>query len=125
MFSVIIPCFHAPAYLDLCLRSALEGQTMANQYVVVIDGCEAEYAVVLERYAKWIFPLVLPVNEGLCMALNKGVLLAESSRLLLINEDNVLPPGWDQRLLQEFREDLVLTINQIEPEGKSIFDHFL
>ena len=38
MISVIIPTYKSPEMLDLCLRSAIEGQTQKNQIVVVVDG---------------------------------------------------------------------------------------
>jgi glycosyltransferase involved in cell wall biosynthesis len=36
--SVIIPTYKSPDALDLCLRSAIEGQSNQNQIIVVVDG---------------------------------------------------------------------------------------
>lgn len=125
MFSVVIPCYQAPAYLDLCLKSGFAGQRLDNEFVVVVDGCGEAYREVLARWQERIRLLVLPRNEGLPQALNRGVWLAQSPRLLLINEDNVLPADWDLRLAQDYAEDRVLTINQIEPapQGQYRFLH--
>jgi glycosyltransferase involved in cell wall biosynthesis len=38
MISVIIPTYKEPDVLDLCLRSAIEGQQNKNQIIVVVDG---------------------------------------------------------------------------------------
>jgi glycosyltransferase involved in cell wall biosynthesis len=38
MISVIIPTYKSPDTLDLCLRSAIEGQQNKNQIIVVVDG---------------------------------------------------------------------------------------
>ena len=38
MISVIIPTYKSPDALDLCLRSAIEGQNNQNQIIVVVDG---------------------------------------------------------------------------------------
>ena len=38
MISLIIPTYRNPDYLDLCLQSAIEGQTTKNEIIVVIDG---------------------------------------------------------------------------------------
>ena len=38
MISVIIPTYKSPEYLDLCLESALKGQTNQNEIIVVVDG---------------------------------------------------------------------------------------
>lgn len=121
MFSVVIPCHQAPAYLDLCLKSALEGQAGDNEFIVVIDGCEPEYSEVLARWQGRIRQLILKRNEGLPQALNKGVWLTTRDRLLIVNEDNVFPAHWDTRLAQDWAEDRVLTINQIEPAPEGMY----
>jgi glycosyltransferase involved in cell wall biosynthesis len=38
LISVIIPTYKSPDVLDLCLRSAIEGQQNKNQIIVVVDG---------------------------------------------------------------------------------------
>ena len=38
MISVIIPTYKEPDALDLCLKSAIEGQYNKNQIIVVVDG---------------------------------------------------------------------------------------
>ena len=38
MISVIIPTYKEPDALDLCLKSAIEGQSNKNQIIVVVDG---------------------------------------------------------------------------------------
>jgi glycosyltransferase involved in cell wall biosynthesis len=38
MISVIITTYKEPEALDLCLRSAIEGQRNKNQIIVVVDG---------------------------------------------------------------------------------------
>jgi glycosyltransferase involved in cell wall biosynthesis len=38
MISVIIPTYKNPEMLDLCLKSAIEGQNKDNQIIVVVDG---------------------------------------------------------------------------------------
>lgn len=114
-FSVIIPAYRSPAYLELCLRSALTGQRGQNEFIVVFDGHFELYQEVYERYRKQIQVLVFAQNQGLCQALNQAVWRASQPQLLLVNEDNVFPPDWDQRLQPLCAEDLVLSINQVEP----------
>ena len=114
-FSVIIPAYRSPAYLELCLRSALTGQRGQNEFIVVFDGHFELYQEVYERYRKQIQVLVFAQNQGLCQALNQAVWRASQPQLLLVNEDNVFPRDWDQRLQPLCAEDLVLSINQVEP----------
>ncbi len=54
MISVIIPTYKNPEILDLCLRSAIEGQLISNQIIVVVDGFYDLNKEVLEKWAKHI-----------------------------------------------------------------------
>ena len=38
MISLIIPTYKNPEVLELCLRSAIEGQEQDNEILVVVDG---------------------------------------------------------------------------------------
>ena len=42
MVSLIIPSYRNPECLDLCLESALEGQSIKNQIIVILDGFAEE-----------------------------------------------------------------------------------
>jgi hypothetical protein len=63
MISVIIPTYknHRLA-LDLCLRSAIEGQLNKNQIIVVVDGFYDLNKEVLERWKDSIDILPLETN---------------------------------------------------------------
>jgi glycosyltransferase involved in cell wall biosynthesis len=54
MISVIIPTYKSPDSLDLCLRSAIEGQQNNNQIIVVVDGLYDVNKQVLEKWGKYI-----------------------------------------------------------------------
>jgi len=123
MISVIIPTYKEPEVLDLCLRSAINGQRLNNQIIVVVDGFYEVNKEVLDRYKDSIEILVLEENAGLCRATNLGVFNAKFDKILIVNDDNVLPDEWDQVLLEEYKPGYVLAPNQIEPTP-SIFRQF-
>ena len=50
MISVIIPTYKSPDILNLCLRSAIEGQQNKNQIIVVVDGFYDINKEVLEKH---------------------------------------------------------------------------
>ena len=115
MISVVIPTYQNPIYLELCLRSAIAHQVERNQIIVVLDGpCDASSAV-LARYAADIDVVEFPENRGQQIAHNTGVTLAESDRILIVNDDNVFPEQWDIRLNQFFCTGYLFAPNQIEP----------
>ena len=124
MISLIIPTYRNPKYLDICLKSAVEGQINPkgkNEIIVVVDGFVDESKDVLKKYKGKIQVLPLEGNLGMQMALNLGVMNATNERIMIINDDNVLCVGWDS-IWADMSEGQVITINQIEPTGPGIFN---
>ena len=115
MISVIIPTYKEPEVLDLCLRSAIEGQQNKNQIIVVVDGYYDLNKDVLEKYKSKIETLVLDENVGLCRATNLGVYNASNELILVVNDDNVFPYEWDKALEAIYTPNSVIAPNQIEP----------
>lgn len=124
MISVIIPTYKSPEYLDLCLESAIKGQNKDNQIIVVVDGHYDLNKEVLEKHKDSIDILNLEQNVGLCRGTNLGVYNAKHEQILIVNDDNVFPYGWDLNLMMAFEASGgVLTPNQIEPYP-SMFPQF-
>lgn len=124
MISVIIPTYKSPDALDLCLKSAIEGQQdRKNQIIVVVDGFYNINKEVLEKYSEHIDVLNLEENVGLCRGTNLGVYNAKYDRILIVNDDNVFPLDWDIELLKDYVPNAVISPNQIEPTP-SMFKQF-
>lgn len=115
MISVIIPTYKEPEVLDVCLRSAIEGQVHQNQIIVVVDGYYDINKDVLEKYKGCIEILNLEENQGLCRATNLGVYNATNELILVVNDDNVFPKKWDILLQEAYQPNSVVSPNQIEP----------
>ena len=115
MISVIIPTYKEPEVLDVCLRSAIEGQACNNQIIVVVDGFYEVNKEVLDKYKDFIEILVLEENVGLCRATILGVYNAEFDKILIVNDDNVFPCNWDLKLAESYQPNSVVAPNQIEP----------
>jgi len=124
MISVIIPTYQSPDALDLCLKSALEGQdNSSNQIIVVVDGHYDINKEVLDKYGDSVDKLILEQNMGLCRGTNLGVYNAKFEQILIVNDDNVFPKHWDTKLSDKYQEGRVLSPNQIEPYP-SMFPQF-
>lgn len=123
MISVIIPTLDTPQALDLCLKSAISGQDNHNEIIVVIDGNFEKNQNVLEKYSTNIKPVILEQNVGTCKATNIGVYNAKHDNILIVNDDNVFPKGWDTILSELDLKANVVAPNQIEPYN-SIFRQF-
>jgi len=123
MISVIIPTYKEPEVLDLCLRSAIEGQKNKNQIIVVVDGHYDINKEVLEKYSKYIDVLNIEQNVGTCRGTNLGVYNAQYDKILIVNDDNIFPSNWDTYLIKAYTPHSVLSPNQIEPTP-SMFKQF-
>ena len=122
MISLIIPTYRNPEYLDICLKSAIENQISENEIIVAVDGYIEESQSVLDKYKDNICVLDLGENQGMQTALNFAVMNANNETICIINDDNVLCKEWDKFIEQDFHSDKVMTIEQIEPVGPSIFN---
>tara|TARA_R110000822_G_scaffold39233_4_gene107954 strand:+ start:3384 stop:4166 length:783 start_codon:yes stop_codon:yes gene_type:complete len=123
LISVIIPTFKSPDALNLCLESAIKGQNKTNQIIVVVDGHYDLNKEVLEKHKDSIDVLNLEENQGLCRGTNLGVYNSKYDKILIVNDDNVFPENWDDCLLDDWEDGVVLTPNQIEP-SPSMFNQF-
>jgi len=123
MISVIIPTYKSPNALDLCLRSAIEGQQNKNQIIVVVDGFYDINKEILKKWSEHIDVLNLEKNVGLCRGTNLGVYNAKHDKILIVNDDNVFPRFWDTTLEDDWEDGAVISPNQIEPYP-SIFKQF-
>jgi glycosyltransferase involved in cell wall biosynthesis len=124
MISVIIPTYKAPASLDICLTSVIQGQSQKNQIIVVVDGTYDINKDVLEKHGDNILVLNLEENVGTCRATNLGVYNSTHDRILIANDDNVFPKNWDELLTVNMLENEVVSPNQIEPYP-SMFRQFI
>lgn len=127
MISVIIPTYKEPHALDICLMSAIKGQKDKNQIIVVVDGYYDVNKEVLNKWKDHIEVLDLENNVGLAHATNLGVYNAKHDWVLIVNDDNVFPMKWDQRLIsykKSIKNRVVITPNQIEPRP-SMFKQFV
>jgi glycosyltransferase involved in cell wall biosynthesis len=123
MISVIIPTHSSPDALDLCLKSCIEGQTQKNEIIVIVDGFYDINKDVLEKWSAHIDVLNMEENVGLCRGTNLGVYNAKYDKILIVNDDNVFPYGYDKALLKNYTPNIVISPNQIEPTP-SIFKQF-
>jgi glycosyltransferase involved in cell wall biosynthesis len=80
MISVVIPTYKSPSALDLCITSAIKGQSEKNEIIVVVDGTYDINKDVLEKHGSDILVLNLEENVGTCRATNLGVYNANNEK---------------------------------------------
>lgn len=126
MITVIIPSYRNPKYLDLCLKSLTENKVLdSSNIIVVIDGYIEENQEVIQKYPTVGF-LPFEENMGMQYAINAGVMQAHTEYVFVVNDDNVFPSRWDERLQDTVQlmkdNNCVVTVNQIEPTGPGMFN---
>ncbi len=131
--TLVIPTYRNPKYLDLCLKSAVENRVSEDNHIlVIVDGFIEESQEILDKYPG-IRYLTLDENKGMQYALNIGVMQSETELVFIINDDNVMPTRWDDRVLHEvgtlgirsdtpFHNNWAMTVNQVEPHGPGMFE---
>ncbi len=126
MITVIVPSYRNPKYLDLCLKSITENKVLeSTQVIAVIDGYVEENKEVMEKYPTVGF-LPFEDNMGMQYAINAGVMQTSTEFVFVVNDDNVFPTKWDERLTDSIKkikdERFIITVNQIEPTGPGMFN---
>lgn len=124
MISTIVPSYKNPAVLDICLQSFIDTQELrTNECLCIIDGYESMYSSLFEKYKAFnnIRFIINPDNQGMPFSINIGVFHANNGWILVLNDDNVFPKGWDSILSKYQYENLVVSPNQIERDP-SIFN---
>ncbi|WP_141653078.1 glycosyltransferase [Phenylobacterium immobile] len=100
--TIIIPVFNAPDELRACLQSIVEHTTYAGASVIIIDDASTDLGVeaVLSDYtARPGFSAYQnPQNIGFSGTINRGISLASSGDVILLNSDTAVTPRWVENL---------------------------
>ncbi|HNW92703.1 MAG TPA: glycosyltransferase [bacterium] len=112
--SIVIPAWNARELLAESLPltlAALAADGVAAE-LVVIDNASSDgtAAWLAERYPD-ARVTTLPANEGFVLASNRGVRLATASRVLLLNADMALEPGFARLVLPLLADDRVFAVD--------------
>lgn len=97
--SVIIPNWNRASHLAKVLGS-LAAQTRAAQQVLVIDNGSEDTSIAVAREAG-VTVIALDGNYGFATAVNRGIQLATSEWIVIVNNDVDLPASWLATLLSE------------------------
>jgi len=88
----------------LCLESIIRNTDYPNYEVIVVDNDSSdktpEYLRQMAAQHSQIRILLNTENRGFASANNQGLELSDGERLVLLNNDTVVPPGWLTRLLR-------------------------
>ncbi len=106
--SIVVVTYNNPEYTRLTLESVLQKTEYANYEIVVVDnGSAASMTAWLLEYAAK-HPQVKVIlngrNLGFAAANNIGIRAADSTYVVLLNNDCIVTPGWLTRLIGYLRD---------------------
>lgn len=103
LLSIVVATFDGLPYTRLCLESVLANTGYPNYEVVVVDNGSSDgtvdYLKELAALNAHVRLVVNRANNGFAAATNQGLAEARGERLLLLNNDTIVAPGWLARLV--------------------------
>src|ERR1700748_1665093 len=123
--SVLIPTYNAPQALEICIQSCVQGCTDLDQIEIIVgvDGLYENNKKVLKKWESDIQIIKSEKNIGLPAMTNLLVSAAKYDNVLIINDDNVCPYKYNERLSMINITNNIVSPNQIEP-FPSMFKQF-
>ena len=92
LVSIVIPVFNAAAFVEEAVRSAL-AQTYRNIEVIVVDdGSQDDSLHVVESIYDERLRVFSQINQGACVARNRGIAEARGEYVKFLDSDDVLYP---------------------------------
>ncbi len=104
--SVVIPAYNVAGYIEHCLDSILAQTFKDYQVIVVDDGSTDNTPKIIDEYAKkdQRIQVVHKKNEGVSIARNTGVKLAQGEYILFFDGDDFVEPYCMEELYEIVRE---------------------
>lgn len=121
LISIIVPIYNTEKFLVKCIES-IRHQTHRNLEIILInDGSTDRSLEICEHFKKLDERIVLidKVNEGVSIARNKGISIAQGNYVGFVDSDDFIDEKFCEMLLKRMREDKsqlsVLTNCAIDP----------
>ena len=93
LISIITPSFNQARYIETTIRSVLDQDYPALEYIIVDGGSHDGSAEIIQRHAARLAWWVSEPDKGQTDAINKGFSQARGEILAWINSDDTYEPG--------------------------------
>ena len=107
LLSIIVPGYNVEEFIEECLNSILD-QTFKNYEVILIDDESPDNTgKIMDEYAAKYpnFTVIHKKNEGISVARNLGIELANGKYVAFVDSDDVLAPTAYQVLVPPLERD--------------------
>jgi len=126
VISVVTPSYNQAQFLEAALRSVLDQDYPALEYLVVDGGSNDGSPEIIRRYAARLDWWVSEPDGGQSEAINKGLRRARGEILAWLNSDDCYLPGALQRVAEYFTlhpevDCLYGDLQVMDPSGQLLF----
>ncbi|HVF91410.1 MAG TPA: glycosyltransferase [Blastocatellia bacterium] len=109
--SIIIVTYNNLALTRLCIESVIRNTEYPNYEIIVVDNDSSDQTrgylrFIASQYSR-VSIILNQRNEGFARANNQGIARATGERIVLLNNDTIVPPGWLTRLLRHLEDDRI------------------
>ena len=102
--SIVVVSYNGVAMSKLCLESVIRNTDYPNYEIIVVDNRSsdgtAEYLRQLASQNRRVKIVLNAENRGFPRAVNQGISASSGERLVILNNDTIVSPGWLSRLLR-------------------------
>jgi glycosyltransferase involved in cell wall biosynthesis len=105
LVSIVTPSYNQARFLEETMRSVLEQDYPAIEYVVVDDGSTDESVEIIGRYADRLAWWTTQPNAGQVAAINRGFEHTSGDYMAFVNSDDTLLPGAVAMMVDELERD--------------------
>lgn len=102
--TVIMAAFNAERYIAAAISSVLEQQGAQVQLVIVDDGSSDGTAAAVEAFQEPRITLIRQTNQGVSVARNRALDVAEGDFICFLDADDVMPSGGISNRLAVFAQ---------------------
>jgi len=109
MISVIIPTFNEEENIAQCLVSLSHQTIPRGEYeIIVVDGGSKDATCAIAK--KYADSVIVQTSRKVGGARNDGVKVAKGEIIATTDADCILPPGWLERIIRDFKKPGVVQV---------------
>lgn len=118
--SVIVPCYNANRYLNVCLESLKAQRSPQIEMIFIDDGSTDSTGAMLDAFARTEprAKVIHERNEGVSAARNRGIAMAKGRYIAFMDADDAL----EEKALSTLFQAAVRTGAQITSANHTLFD---